>query len=99
MSAKRYSGDAVITISIDDSFGNREPGRQSFKYVVTQGRNRSEGFISAPIAHGSGIGVDSPEMFDDVARGALSFATHDREIDDDTLDFGEDGYVVSRKKR
>ena len=98
MSAKRYSGDAVITITIDDSFHRREPGRQNYWYVITQGRNRSMGYISAPISHGSGVGVDSPAMFDEVARSALSFATNDREIDDDTLDFGEDGYEVSRRK-
>ena len=38
-------------------------------------------------------------MFDEVAQSALSFATHDREIDEDTLDFGDEGYVVYRKKQ
>lgn len=99
MSAKRYSGDAVITVTIDDAFERREPGRQSYAYTVTQGSNRSRGFISAPIVHGSGIGIDSPEMFDEVAQSALSFATHDREIDEDTLDFGDEGYMVYRKKQ
>lgn len=95
MSAKRYSGDAVITVTIDDAFERREPGRQSYAYTVTQGSNRSRGFISAPIT----MAIDAPEMFDDVARSALSFATHDREIDEDTLDFGDEGYLVYRKKQ
>ena len=95
MSAKRYSGDATVTVSIDDESRRYQPGRQSYRYVITQGRNRSEGYISAPIT----MAVDSPTMFDEVASGALAFATHDKEIDDDTLDFGDEGYVVSRRKR
>jgi hypothetical protein len=96
MSAKRYSGDAVITVSIDDSFERREPGRQSYAYTVTQGSNRSRGFISAPFTRRA---IDAPEVFDEIARSALSFATHDKEIDEDTLDFGDEGYVVYRKKQ
>lgn len=98
MSAKRYSGNATITITIDDSRANYESGRQSYKYSIVQGRNRSAGFISAPIRGGSGIAIDSPEMFDGVASSALSFATNDKEIDDDELEFGDYGYVVHRRK-
>jgi hypothetical protein len=99
MSAKRYSGNATITVSIDDSQKNYEPGRQSYRVSIVQGKNRATMPISAPIAHGSGVSVDSPEMFDEVARSALSFATNDREIDEDGLDFDDQGWAVSRKKR
>ena len=100
MSPKRYSGDATITVAIDDSFENRQPGRQSYRVVISQGRKHTKPmFISAPIAGGSGIGIDNPVMFDEVASTALSFATNDKEIDEDNLDFGDDGWKVYRKKQ
>ena len=52
----------------------------------------------ALIGSSRGIGVDSPAMFDDVARGALSFATNDKEIDDDDLDFDDEGFIVTRRR-
>lgn len=101
MSARRYSGNATITVTIDESARNYQPGRQSYRVTVAQGRQRETMNISAPIVHGSGVGIDSPRMIDDVARSGLAFATdgRDAKIDDNTLDFDDKGFVVSRRKR
>lgn len=98
MSARRYSGDATIFLEIDDEFERRQPGRQSYRYTVTQGKNRSSGYVAASIVHGSGVGIDSPQMFDEVAHAALSFATDDDEIDADGLFSDDRGWVIYRKK-
>lgn len=94
MSAKRYSGNAIVTLSLDDAYERREPGRQSYKYSITQGSYRASGYVSSPIT----IAVDSPRAFDEVARSALVFASHDREIDGDELDYSDSGVVIRRKR-
>jgi len=100
MSAKRYSGNATITVTVDESTRNYQAGRQNYRVSITQGRKRVKPFdISAPIRGGSGVGVDSPKMFDEVAESALSFAANDKEIDEDELDFGDQGFKVYRSKQ
>ncbi len=99
MSAKRYSGNATISIALDDagSIGNR----QNYRVTITQGGKRGKAMnISAPIRGGSGVGVDSPKMFDEVAQSALAFAANDKTIDDDDLDIDEAGWIkVYRSKQ
>jgi hypothetical protein len=96
--SRRYSGNATIYLELDDAYARRQPGRQSYRYTVTtDGGDRATGYVSAPIIHGSGIAVDSSEMYDEVARSSLSFAVDDKEIDGDELEMDEEGWVVRRK--
>lgn len=89
----RYSGNAKIIVEIDDSSRRYESGRQNYIVTITQGRNRSSSPISAPIRYAA---IDSLEMIDDVARSALSFATLDGEIDENGLDFDDEGWAVTQ---
>jgi len=96
MSAKRYSGNATITLSIDET--ERRGDRQNYHVMVTQGRSRYRTDVSAPIVGGSGVGIDSPQMYDAVAASALAFGVDDGALDADDLDFAESGYAVRRRK-
>lgn len=101
MSAKRFSGNATITVTYDE--GQKRPNedwnREYYRATVAQGRKRVTMRIGRPLVHGSGVGVDSPAAFDEIASSALSFATHDEKIDEDELEFGDEGYIVHRKRQ
>jgi len=68
--AKRYIGDAVITIAYHDSGdyrGSIKAGRYTWAFRD----------LHAPRAgHGAGIGYDSPEAYDSMAASAVGFGSY-----------------------
>jgi len=96
MSAKRYSGNATITVVIDET--ERRSDRQNYHVTVTQGRSRYRTDVSAPIIGGSGVGIDSPQMYDAIAQSALAFGVDDNALEGDELEYAESGYAVRRRK-
>jgi len=102
MSARRYSGHATITVTWEgekqSAYKNCVPGTEPYRVSITQGRKRHTVTVCARLVHGSGIGVDSPKMIDEVAESALAFAVDDKAIDSDLLDMDDQGYIVQRFK-
>jgi hypothetical protein len=90
VSAIRYSGALRVRVTLEDVDFTK--GRASEEYrcfvtladrnhvAVTQDGERARGvtvYVKAKLEPGSGIGLDSPEQFDSVARAAISFAAHE----------------------
>ena len=102
MSAKRYSGDVTITVTWEgekqSAYKNCVPGTEPYRVTITQGRKKHTVTVCGRLKHGSGIGVDSRKMIDEVAQSGLAFAVDDRVINGDTLDMDDQGYIVQRFK-
>lgn len=79
--AKRYIGDAVVTIKYHDATSTRQ---DDYRGTVSAGGYswRFDGLRAAPAGFGPGIGYDSPEAYDEMAKSAVSFGgyytTHNR---------------------
>lgn len=74
--AKRYIGEAVVTVTYHDSNDYRGsvkvPGA-SWRFLIRP----------APSGFGPGIAYDSPEAYDSIAASAATFGSiHDRESND-----------------
>jgi hypothetical protein len=80
------------------AYKNCVPGTEPYRVTISQGRRRHIVTVCGRLKHGSGIGVDSPKMYDEVAQSALAFAVNDRAINEDTLDMDNQGYIVQRFK-
>jgi hypothetical protein len=102
MSAKRYSGNATLTVTWEgekqSAYKNCPPGTEPFRVTISQGSKCATVLICARLVHGSGVGVDSPKMIDEVAQSALSFADDDGKIDGDLLDMNDVGFIVRRAR-
>jgi hypothetical protein len=70
MMAKRYIGDAVITI---EYVGETPDGRGNYKGTVRVGKHT---WRFDELHSGVGGGGDSPETYDDMAESAVSFASY-----------------------
>ena len=82
MSATRYSGQLRIRVTYQDPRGGQLRGqyRCTVTHVPTVSLDRRSTpekttvYVGENLQHGSGIGIDSPIMIDEVAHAALSFA-------------------------
>lgn len=82
MSTMRYSGEIRIRITYLEPWGAGTPapaGRSTmsngeYRCFLRAGEHTATIHVGAVVIHGSGIGVDSPEAFDDAAGAAISFA-------------------------
>jgi hypothetical protein len=77
--AKRYIGDAVITITY---VGETPDGRSNYKGTVSVGKHTwkfdelHSGVGGVSSGRGYAYASDSPEAYDDMAGGAVSFASY-----------------------
>jgi hypothetical protein len=82
MSALRYSGALTIRVTYLEPWGAGTPppaGRTTnsngeYRCFLRGPKGKITVYVGAVIVGGSGIGVDSPEAFDDAAGAAISFA-------------------------
>jgi|SRR5580692_7469902 hypothetical protein len=87
--AKRYIGDAVITI---ENTGRTSDNRANYKGTIRVGKytwrfdNLASGVGGVSSGRGYGYPDDSPEAYDEMAQNAVSFAsyytTHNRDPED-----------------
>lgn len=89
MSTLRYSGDIIIQVTyLEPTFESPPPADKTnkvphgeyrcfLKLRNTLGRQRTVIYVSAMLEHGSGIGVASPEAFDNAARVSILFADNE----------------------
>lgn len=91
--AKRYCGDVVANVKITDDGGTRAA------YHVTLsvgGRNVSRVEIGGAASERRAI--DSADVYDEVARSAISFAVDSGDVSEGDLGYEAAGtYAVSRK--
>jgi len=95
--ARRYIGDAVIEIWLDEGYKG-EPSRFYYMGRVTGcGKTwRFSGLASASFGFGPGIAADSPEAYDRMAASAAEFGsnyTTDNRLKDEPLDGFPSGEV------
>lgn len=88
--ALRYSGDLTIACHYIDQ------DNAHHCYIFDRdGHLLSTIPINVPLYGG----VDSPEIFDDVASAALAFANDQGEVDNNDVEWGETGRVIRRHRR
>ena len=104
MSARRYSGNATITVTWEgekqSAYKDCVPGTEPYRVTISQGSKKKTITVCGRLVFGSGVGVDSPKMIDEVAASGLAFAVDDGSIDHDGLDRVEygTGFNVDRQK-
>ena len=78
--AKRYSGNATIRLTYDDSVQSINGAGFYRVTIAVAGRSVWSGIVNpAPAGFGPGIAYDSPLAYDDTARAALAFAVAEYE--------------------
>ncbi len=86
MSTMRYSGEIRIRVTyLDPTMTSPPPAGMTNAregeyrcYLTMPGGKRITIYVGARVEHGSGVGVDSPEAFDDAARASIAFADHEQ---------------------
>lgn len=105
--ATRYSGRATIRVLYMDGNSPHEKNGKFVPYrapyyhctVSVSGKHEWTGDINpAPAGFGPGIGYDSPEAYDEIARSVTSFASHEKPDLGDEFDYDDQGGVVRRQK-
>lgn len=77
--ATRYSGECTIRMSYRDQYSD-------YRCVVRWPDGRRVVYVGEKLQHGSGIGVDHPQMYDEVASAALFFTmAGDEDHDEDPV--------------
>ena len=85
MSTLRYSGEIRIRVTyLEPTWESPPPTgctnampHGEYRCFLTRGSERATVYVGARVEHGSGIGVDSPEAFDEAARASIVFADHE----------------------
>jgi hypothetical protein len=100
MSAIRYSGELRIRVTyVEATYETADHYRCCVSHASNAKGEKYHCIVGVRIVHGSGVGVDSPAMFDEVAQAALSFADNDGfSCDRATMDRELTGWYVGRSR-